>query len=89
MAQFEVFSLKIVDKQLNQIHPNDKKKAFKFFNKLLNSSIPGGVDVTKMSGAEDSYRTKVGKLRIIYTVIQEEKRIIITRVKYRKSVYRN
>ena len=89
MSQFEVLFLKKVDKQLNQIHPNDKKKAIEFFRKLISSFYPQSADIAKMTGTEDTYRAKIGKLRIIYTVLKDANRIVITKVKYRKSVYRN
>ena len=89
MSKFSVAALKRVDKELVRIHPNDKKKVFKFLSKLVDSPFPKGIDIMKMTGTESTYRVKIGKLRIIYTVLQKENRIIITRVRYRKTAYRN
>ncbi len=89
MPEYQVLSLKKADKELSRVHPKDKNKALDFFQKLKSSPFPQNVDIIKMSGSQVSYRAKIGKLRIIYVVIHEEKRIIITRVRYRKTAYRN
>jgi len=89
MDKFKISALKKVDKQLKRIHPNDKKKVFEFFSKLTNSPFPKGSDIIKMAGAKDTYRVRLGKIRVIYTVLAEKKEIIITKVKYRKAAYRN
>ena len=89
MTQFEVLSLKKVNKQISRLHPLDKNKALDFFKKLTVSPFPQNIDIVKMSGTKDTYRAKLGKLRVIYSVISEKKQIVVVRVRYRKNSYRN
>ena len=42
----------------------------------------------KLSGAESSYRIRVGDYRVIYSVHEEQLLIEIVRVGHRKDVYR-
>jgi mRNA interferase RelE/StbE len=42
----------------------------------------------KLSGAEHLYRLRVGDYRIIYSIAQEEKQIIVHYVRHRRDVYR-
>ncbi|MBU0569384.1 type II toxin-antitoxin system RelE/ParE family toxin [Patescibacteria group bacterium] len=89
MKGFKVSALKRVDKQLNRIHPIDKIKVLSFLEKLPRSSFPKGVNITKITGSKNTYRTRIGKIRVIYTVYAEKREVIITKVSYRKNAYRN
>lgn len=42
----------------------------------------------KLKGYEDDWRIKVGKLRILYSVDDDERLIAVYRVTYRKEAYR-
>lgn len=44
-------------------------------------------DVKKLRGLEDTFRIRIGKARIVYTVIWRDKTIIISRVRKREHVY--
>ncbi|KKQ43013.1 MAG: Addiction module toxin, RelE/StbE family [Microgenomates group bacterium GW2011_GWC1_37_8] len=87
--KFEVYTLKKIDKHLNRIHPNDKKRILGYFVKLYDSPFPKGFDIIKLEGTINSFRARIGKVRIIYTVNYKQKEIIIIKVKYRKNAYRN
>ncbi len=44
-------------------------------------------DVKKLSGLKDSFRIRMGKVRIVYTVLWKEKVVLIARIGFRESVY--
>jgi len=44
-------------------------------------------DTKKLSGLKDSFRIRIGKVRIVYTVLWEEKVVLIARIGFRESVY--
>jgi mRNA interferase RelE/StbE len=54
--------------------------------RLINDPFPSGVK--KLRGAENEYRIREGKYRILYEVDQKNKTIVIYRVKLRKVAYR-
>lgn len=42
----------------------------------------------KLSGMKDSYRTRVGKYRIIYKIYDSKVLVVVVNVDHRKDVYR-
>lgn len=42
----------------------------------------------KMSGKENTYRTRVGKYRIIYEIYDEKVYVLVVNVDHRKDAYR-
>jgi mRNA interferase RelE/StbE len=50
--------------------------------------IPRNDKVKKLVGKENENRLKVGKYRVLFFIIEEEKNIIIARVLYRKEAYK-
>ena len=81
-----------------QIHFSSKSK--KEFDALMNKKIlevlnilpldPLPVklyDVKKLQGIRDTFRIRIGKVRIIYTIIWNDKAILISRISTRESAY--
>ena len=52
------------------------------------SSNPRPTGVKKLVGSDDSYRLRVGRYRIIYSIFETRYVIEIIRVGHRKEVYR-
>lgn len=48
---------------------------------------PRGRDTVKLIG-EDSYRTRVGNYRIVYTINDEAQVVTVGRIEHRREVYR-
>ena len=44
-------------------------------------------DVKKLVGIENTYRIRIGKLRIVYSIIWEDKVVLISRIRFRERVY--
>ena len=53
---------------------------------LSNEPLPHGSQ--KLSGAERTYRIRVGDYRVIYEVFSDSRIVDIQRVRHRKDVYR-
>ena len=46
-------------------------------------------DLEKLEGVNfQGYRIRLGKVRVMYAVLEDEKRIIILKIEQRKTVYR-
>jgi mRNA interferase RelE/StbE len=51
------------------------------------SDFPRPSGIVKLQGNDNLYRIRVGNYRIIYTIDDVLKLVVITRVKHRKDVY--
>ncbi|KKQ24514.1 MAG: hypothetical protein US40_C0003G0056 [Candidatus Roizmanbacteria bacterium GW2011_GWC2_37_13] len=54
----------------------------------LTFPFPDSLNIKKMSGKSDLYRMKTGKIRVLFYIDHELKRIIIRKIGFRKDVYR-
>ena len=74
------------DRKLRKIHPQDAKRVFKEIEELQTNPFPRSKKVKRLIGTK-AWRLRVGKVRIIYFVNEEEKTIYIEDVAYRKDIY--
>jgi mRNA interferase RelE/StbE len=44
-------------------------------------------DVKKLAGTENAFRIRIGKIRIVYTILWKDKVILISRIGFRGRVY--
>ncbi|MBU0898624.1 MAG: type II toxin-antitoxin system RelE/ParE family toxin [Nanoarchaeota archaeon] len=44
-------------------------------------------DIKKLRGLKNTFRIRIGKIRIVYTVFWEDKVILISRISHREHVY--
>lgn len=79
------------------------KRAYKFLDKLderLRLRVIDGLgclenfpffmkslDIAKLKGREGYYRLRVGKIRVIFKVDKEAKRVLVEKIAYREEVY--
>ncbi len=85
---YQVTALRKADKSIHKLHSVDKKKVFKFFTKLESNPLSKTLNIKKIKNSKKTYRTRLGKIRVIYTVISQKKQVIITDIGYRGSIYR-
>ena len=50
--------------------------------------LPEGIDIKKLQGYDNLYRTRVGNIRILYSVKEELKIINIENINSREDVYK-
>ncbi|MBI2971617.1 MAG: type II toxin-antitoxin system RelE/ParE family toxin [Candidatus Aenigmarchaeota archaeon] len=66
-------------------------KAFKIreiLEYLKLDPVPAKVyDLKKLEGSKDSFRIRIGKMRILYTIIWKDKVILVSRIEKRGTVY--
>lgn len=67
------------DKKRKQIILKIKQLSFPFVESL---------NVKKLTGLDNFYRIRIGKIRVIFQINHEQKRIIIRKIGFRKDVYR-
>jgi len=74
------------DKQLKKIHPQDSKRVIKEIEHLQSNPFPKGKKFKRLIGTK-ALRLRVGKVRVIYFVNEEEKTVYMEDVAYRKDIY--
>jgi len=86
MDYYKILWKKSAVKELKNIDEQILPKLISAVENLSSNPFPSGVK--KLSGAEFSYRVRVGDYRIIYSLYKKELIIEIIRVGHRKDVYK-
>jgi mRNA interferase RelE/StbE len=85
MAEYNIFFKKSVWKDFESIPKKDLKKIMKIIKSLGKDPRPS--ECRKLS-AQERYRLRQGRYRIIYSIQDDELTIWIVKVGHRKDVYR-
>lgn len=75
------------EKALVRIPNSHRRRIAKAIDGLARRPRPEGC--TKLAGADDAYRMRVGDYRIVYEIVDRVLVVYIIRVAHRKDVYRN
>ena len=75
------------EKALSGIPNPHRRRIAKAIDGLARTPRPTGC--TKLAGAEDAYRIRVGDYRIVYAIVDKALIVYIVRVAHRKDVYRD
>jgi mRNA interferase RelE/StbE len=86
MASYKVIFKPSVEKDLRSLPRPAVRRVLERAEALSENPLPRGS--LKLTGAEQSYRIRVGDYRIVYTVDQELRRVIVYYVRHRRDVYR-
>lgn len=76
-------------KQIKKLHVNDRKKIVKKISILKRIPHSSTLDIKRYQNTKNSWRLKVGSLRIIYQIDIKNKLILIRKVGYRGNIYKN
>jgi len=82
---YEIKVHKSVKKFLNEIQRDDRERLRRLILALEN---PAEVPHVKIKGETGVYRARVGKYRILYSIFDEEKLILVLKVDKRGRAYR-
>lgn len=86
-----MFEIKIKRKALRALAKTDRKQKQKIKSVILilkNDPIPfKKSDVCKLKGCDNTYRIRIGNIRIVYEVMWNEKTILIHYVGQREKAY--
>ena len=84
-----LFSLELdqrAHKDFRRIAHDIAPRIWKKIKTLADNPFPA--TSTKLVDTECSYRLRVGDYRVLYFVLNDEKRIVVTHVAHRREVYR-
>lgn len=83
---FEVIVRKKVIKKINQISPY-RDKIIVALSSLESNAFPKQYDIRKLKGKDDTFRIRIGNIRIIYKVLWNDRRIYVDDVDLRENIY--
>ncbi|MCD6514748.1 MAG: type II toxin-antitoxin system RelE/ParE family toxin [Candidatus Odinarchaeota archaeon] len=86
---FSILIKKSAFKFISQLDKEYKQRIYELIRTIKVAPIPARLfDVTKLKGYKNTYRVRLGKMRIIYEVDWSQNVIIIHFVGYRKKAYK-
>ena len=86
MAEFTVVFARSARKELQSLDPPIALRILKRIEALVNNPRP--VVVTKLEGAIDLWRIRVGEWRVVYRIVDRETLVDIVAVRHRREAYR-
>ena len=86
---YKILLSKKSERQLNKISKNDQKKIARSIGELASFSEKTKLrNVKKLKTPFPGFRKRNGNYRILFEVIEENKKIIIYKIGHRKDIYR-
>ena len=86
MASYEIEIGRTAEKQLKNLSERDQLRVFRAVLALAEEPYPRGT--RKLSGYDDVFRIRVGRFRVLYSVVKNRLVILILKIGHRKDVYR-
>ena len=86
MARYKVEVAKSVQKTLLKLPKKDVESIISSIEGLARNPYPDGC--RKLRGEDNVYRTRKGRYRIIYEVVDLDLIVLVLKVGHRKSIYR-
>ena len=85
---FEVITASRARKSAKRVPEKDRRKIVEFMLFLRENPVPAEYyDIVKMQGCVDTYRARIGDLRIIYEVLWKQKKVHVLVIKQRERAY--
>ena len=82
---YEVTLLAAAARDLRKLPVDFRSRIIRALNSLKEPRQPGA---KKLQGSDDRWRLRVGDYRIIYRIVDEERKVIVIRIAHRRDVYR-
>ena len=84
MKRYEVGIVASADKELERMPAMLRQRIIEKFDEI--SKDPRGTDSKKLDEAK--YRVRAGDYRIIYHVSDPDRKVLVTKIRHRREVYR-
>ena len=86
MSLYSVFYTSAASRQFRQL-PSSISPAIREAVEAL-ARNPRTIHTQKLAGLPDAYRLRVGRYRVVYTIGDRLRRVVIHRIAHRREVYR-
>lgn len=85
---FKVLLSSRAKKEFDNFEEKYRNRIARLFEILSFDPVPAKIcDIRKLGGADDAFRIRIGRIRIVYSVVWQNKDIIIARIGLRENVY--
>ena len=85
---FEILVKKSALKFIESLDSKQKSRLSEAIDILKEEPVPvDSYDIIKLGGYENSYRIRLGRIRIVYEVLWNERRIIVHFAGWRENAY--
>lgn len=88
MASYTVRLLRSARKQLEALQPSDRRRVARVIDALRDDPRPRGTRLLSGRSCQRIYRVRVGVLRILYQVEDEQLVVLAVEIGHRRDVYR-
>ncbi len=85
MASYSLLIKRSAAKELEAVPPKDRRRIVARIQALATEPRPPGIE--KLSGAE-KYRVRQGDYRVLYTIDDSIRSVVIVKIGHRRDVYR-
>ena len=90
LLSYKIFLSKQADKFLNNQKIDIKERIGSVLSKLSDNPFPiTEYEVKKLQGLINTFRIRLGYIRIVYEILKDEREINILKIDFRGSVYKN
>jgi mRNA interferase RelE/StbE len=86
MAEYGVNFRRSADKDLRRLDAATERRVVRVIEELARQPRPAGC--RKLVGSENAFRIRIGDYRVIYTVEDAVREIVIESVRHRREAYR-
>jgi mRNA interferase RelE/StbE len=85
---FQVIISRRAKKAIERLHKSYKKRILELLLVFRDNPVPAEYyDVKKLKGYRDTYRVRIGDLRIIYEVLWDAKKVHVLLIEQREKAY--
>lgn len=78
-----------VIKFLRKLNQSDVRKVLKKIELLQSTPTTSQLNIKRLETRLPTYRLRVGKIRIIYTINEQKKTIYLMKMNFRGGIYKN
>ena len=86
MAEYNVEFVASAAKEFRSLSADLKPKVGLTIDSLSDNPFPVGV--RKLQGHRRLYRVRIGQYRVIYEIDDQQKLVLVTRIRHRREAYR-
>jgi mRNA interferase RelE/StbE len=86
VADYAIVFARSARKELQKLDPQVARRIIKQVEALTKNARPTGV--TKLEGAADLWRIRVGEWRVVYRISDSERLVDVVAVRHRSDAYR-
>ncbi len=86
MGSYKIGFRTSAEKELRKIPPSDLARLIERISSLSGNPRPSG---SRKLSQEEKYRLRQGNYRIVYSVDDDEKAVLIVKIGHRKDIYRS